>query len=923
LWTYRNNPPTPTGNTADADVTSYGFSYVPGGTSSTTTDATGKNTWTTTTTDLLGHHITKADPDVGTSYTVEDNAGLLVQTQDARGQYLSYYYDALGRKTAEYNAQRPDSGTPAASTELASWSYDTASSSDGKPNRGLPAGSTRYTDGGVNAYTTGVTGYDTAGRSLGDAVTIPAADGNGALAGTYQTNNSYTPVTGLLDHTDLPAAGGLPAETVYNSYNVNGLLLAAGGNADYVVATSYDQVGRILSRTLGDYPYQLVQQNLYDAASGRVSNTFTDTTAGQSTVNTGQLNTYSIDDVSYTYDAAGQLTSTADLQNWTVSGSYQPGPQARDLQCYTYDYAGRLTSAWADKGDQTPSATTNLNSPTTATGALGSCASSTSNNPPANASSLGGPAPYWQSYGFDAGGSLTGDRSSVTDHDPTGNTAKDTTRTSTYPAAGSTGPNLLSSVTATGGTTGTDSYGYDAAGNTTTRTLAAGPKQTLTWDPEGHLATVTDSSTTPATTSSYLYDADGNQLIRRDNALTTLYLGSTELQLNTKTGAMTGNRYYDYPGAPSIVAASSGALTYEIANNQGTGSTTVNATTGQVLARRYFKPYGDPRGTAATTWPDDHTFLGKTTDTSTALVDVGARKYDPTTGRFISADPVFQPGQPQSIGGYAYAGDDPVSSSDPTGLSPTWQQIIASVVAVVIAVVTAVVAANHSHGASTLSASASYQPKEPTCKQGFHYNGHGCGPDGGVVTSGLAQGIDPTGKRPLFPSSDNLYDPNRCVAVSEQDQHCLYTEYTEPANWLEMESNGICDGISDGMCQLNMIPNPHPNNVGGAGAPGVVSSAKGHIPDWYPRLMHDIQYVPIIGDVGSITMLPLDAVQGNSDAAFSDALGLIPLVKDESFGGKVANGLAHDLMSVVMSLRPSGVRGAVLPPPAAPPPPPP
>ena len=670
LWTYHNTPPTPTGNAADADVTSYGFGYVPGGTSATTTDATGKNTWTTTTTDLLGHHITKSDPDAGTSYTVEDNAGLTVQAQDARGQYLSYYYDSLGRKTAEYDTAwtGSNSSLPASSTLLAGWTYDTAASSDGKPNRGLPTGSTRYTDGGTNAYTTGVTGYDAAGRPLGDSVTIPAADGNGALAGTYQTNNSYTPVTGLLDHTDLFAAGGLPAETVYNSYNVNGLLLAAGGNADYVVATQYDQLGRILSRTLGDYPYQLVQQNLYDAATGRVTNTFTDGTAGQSTVNTAQLNTYSVDDVSYTYDAAGQTTSTADLQNWTASGSYNPGSQARDLQCYTYDYAGRLTNAWADKGDQTPSATTNPSSPTTATGGLGSCASSTADNPPADASSLGGPAPYWQTYGFDANGSLTGDRSSVTDHDPTGDTAKDTTRTSTYPAAGSTGPNLLSSVTATGGTTGTDTYGYDAAGDTTTRDLTAGPQQTLTWDPEGRLATVSDSRTTPATTSSYLYDADGNQLIRRDNALTTLYLGATELQLSTKTGAVTGNRYYDYPSAPSIIASSSGALTYEVANDQGTGSTTINAATGQIIARRYFKPYGDPRGTAAAGWPDDHTFLGKSTDTSTDLVDIGARTYDPTTGRFLSADPLFQPDNPEALGGYAYAGNNPVDNADPSGL---------------------------------------------------------------------------------------------------------------------------------------------------------------------------------------------------------------------------------------------------------------
>uniref|UniRef100_UPI0005A9BFF0 RHS repeat-associated core domain-containing protein n=1 Tax=Streptacidiphilus melanogenes TaxID=411235 RepID=UPI0005A9BFF0 len=312
--------------------------------------------------------------------------------------------------------------------------------------------------------------------------------------------------------------------------------------------------------------------------------------------------------------------------------------------------------------------------------------------------------------------------------------------------------------------------------------------------------------------------------------------------------------------------------------------------------------------------------------TSTGLVDIGARKYDPTTGRFISADPLFQPGEPQSIGGYAYAGDNPVSSSDPTGLSPTWQQIIAAVVALTVVVVAAVVAAaSHSHGTSTLSASASYKPKEPTCKQGFHYNGHGCGPDGGVVTAGLAQGIDPTGKRPLFPSADNLYDPNQCVAVSDDDGHCIYTEYTEPENWIEMESNGICDGISDGMCQLDMVPNPHPNNVGGAGVPGVVSSAHGHIPDWYPRLMHDIQYVPVVGDLGSITMLPLDVVQGHPEAAFGDALGLIPFMKDASVGEKIADGLAHDVVSVVMSLNPypSGIRGAVIPPSPSPGPPPP
>lgn len=380
-----------------------------------------------------------------------------------------------------------------------------------------------------------------------------------------------------------------------------------------------------------------------------------------------------------------------------MSGTYNPGAAARDLQCYTYDYAGRLTNAWADKGDQTPSATTNLSSPTTATGGLGSCADSTSNNAPSSASALGGPAPYWQTYSFDTtgaaglgNGALTGNRSSVTDHDITGNTANDVTSTSNYPAAGTannapatppngppvttgTGPHLLGSVTRSGGATGTDGFGYDGAGDTTSRTLAGGAKQTLTWDAEGRLSTVTDTSTTPATTATYVYGANGDQLIRRDakgtTGTTTLYLGSTQIHLNVATGALSGERYYSYDSAPDIVASSSGALLYEVENNQGTGGTTINAANGHVVARRYTKPFGDSRGTPASTWPDDHTFLNKTTDASTGLVDMGARKYDPTSGRFLSVDPVFQPGDPQSLGGYAYAANDPATKSDPSGLT--------------------------------------------------------------------------------------------------------------------------------------------------------------------------------------------------------------------------------------------------------------
>ncbi|GAA1983142.1 RHS repeat-associated core domain-containing protein [Catenulispora subtropica] len=724
LWTYHNNPPTPTGNLGDADVTKYDFAYQANGSVTTVTDATGANKWITTSNDLLGRSVTKQDPDTGTSTSLTDDAGLLIQTQDGRGQILSFYYDALNRKTAEYNAPHTAVGLPADSAKLATWAYDSvpANSDDHKGFKGLPASSTRYTGNGANAYTSSVTGYDPAGRVLGASMSIPNADGNGALATTYQTTNYYTPTVGLLDHTDLPAVpkSGMPLETVYNSYNANGLLLATGGNADYVVATTYDQLGRIASRTLGDYPFQVVQQNLYDPGTGRLTNTFIDAAAGQNGTSNA-LNTYSVDYSTFTYNPAGQITSVADLQNYNALGSYQP-IFMRDVQCYTYDYAGRLTNAWTDTGDQTPSAATGVDANNPAIpnngprpGSVGSCASSTTNNPPTPASAAAGqisgstapgaktsPAPYWQTYTYDntntaglGNGALTGNRSTIVDHDVTGTTANDVTATSTYPAAGTTntagadpangpgttgaGPHLSSQITRSGAVNDVKTYRYDGAGNTTRRP-GGDHGQTLTWNPEGRLDTVSYTTGTTTTTASYVYDADGNQLIRRDtqgtSTTTTLFLGTTEIHLTTTSsndpGTVTAQRYYAYDGAPTIVCDQTGTLTYEVANPQGTSNTTINAANGQIKARRYTKPFGDTRGTPVppSTWPDDHTFLGKTTDASTGLVDVGARKYDANLGRFTSADPVLQTGNPQQIGGYAYAGNDPINASDPTGLDP-------------------------------------------------------------------------------------------------------------------------------------------------------------------------------------------------------------------------------------------------------------
>lgn len=60
---------------------------------------------------------------------------------------------------------------------------------------------------------------------------------------------------------------------------------------------------------------------------------------------------------------------------------------------------------------------------------------------------------------------------------------------------------------------------------------------------------------------------------------------------------------------------------------------------------------------------------------------MGARYYQPAIGRFLSVDPLMDPFDPDQIHGYAYANNNPLTYSDPTGLAP-WDWIADSAPAV-------------------------------------------------------------------------------------------------------------------------------------------------------------------------------------------------------------------------------------------------
>ena len=645
LWQYRT--PTATGHATDADVTSY--SYTPDGKSAARTDSTTKDTWSYTY-DLRGRQTSSADPDNGTSSTTYTSDGQIATATDARQQTLAFTYDLLGRKTGEYN------GTITDANQLAAWTYDSTTITNGL---GQAASSTRYTAGASGpAYTQTTLGYDSAYRSTGTTTTMP-----GSLVGqsgtlTYTAKALYDSYTGLPTATQDGAAAGQAAETLSYTYDVNGPLISYGStNTTYDLATNYDPNGHAVRTTVNPWGTQVVATTTYDQATGRILSDFID----KQTSTTG-----SVDQYNYTYNQAGQLTSAQDIPDNT--------PASTDLQCFTYDTLSRLSTAWTDTGNTSTA-------PAPSIAGIGGCKNTTPTSGAAPGSTtVGGPAAYWTSYGYDP----TGNRTTQVQHDPTGNTAKDITTNQAFPPAGQNntpttapntgggtgGPHALTSTTSTGpGNPGSTAYQYDADGNTTALTATAGTT-TFTWDPENHLAKAQATGTAGPTT--YTYDASGNLLVQSNPTQTTVFLGADQITYKPASGAPAQDtRYYPLPNGLTLIRMGA-AENIQASDPHGTASLNIDATTLQET-RRYLDPFGNPRGTTPANWnPDngqgDKGFVGGTQDPTTGLTNLGAREYQPTTGRFLNPDPLLATGDPQQWNGYAYSNNDPVDNSDPTGL---------------------------------------------------------------------------------------------------------------------------------------------------------------------------------------------------------------------------------------------------------------
>ncbi|MEV7447949.1 RHS repeat domain-containing protein [Streptomyces nigra] len=489
--------------------------------------------------------------------------------------------------------------------QLTKFTYDSLA-------KGQPTAAIRYVGGTTGKiYSQAITGYDSLNRPKGTKTVIAASDPlvTAGAPQTFTTTTAYN-IDGTVQSTTMPAVAGLPTEAVANKYNDLGMLTGTDGMTDYVQTIGYSPYGEVEETRLGTSSgaKQLQIFNRYEEGTRRLAHTHT----------ADQTNTGHTSDVNYVYDATGNVKSITDQANGT------------DTQCFSYDGYRRLTEAW------TPSSN--------------DCTTTRST------SALGGPAPYWTSWTYKPGGL----RDTQTEHKASG----DTKTAYGYPTVNTDGtgqPHTLTSTSTNGGTP--KPYTYDEQGNTTKRYGPTGTQQTLTWDIEGELTRLTEGTKT----TDYLYDANGDLLIRRGPGKTVLYLAGQELHYDTGAKKFTAQRYY--PAGDATAIRTETGLSWMVDDHHGTASMAVDATT-QAITRRYTKPFGETRGATTPAWPDDKGFLGKPTDADTGLTHVSAREYDPTTGRFLSVDPVLAPDDHESLNGYAYANNTPVTKSDPTGLKP-------------------------------------------------------------------------------------------------------------------------------------------------------------------------------------------------------------------------------------------------------------
>ncbi|WP_147451091.1 RHS repeat-associated core domain-containing protein [Corallococcus llansteffanensis] len=218
---------------------------------------------------------------------------------------------------------------------------------------------------------------------------------------------------------------------------------------------------------------------------------------------------------------------------------------------------------------------------------------------------------------------------------------------------------------------------HDSAGNVVSLPSRNGGRS-LGYFPSGNVRTVAD----PAGTASFRYGALGAleeldlRVAGKDARHEWKFGGLIELKDQKIAGKATSVITRHIPGASGIVASRRGYKQdwlFSFGELRGARYTADNL--GRFIQDVDYQPFGEAKSSGSA-GPDALLYSsaqwnGGEVLESFGLSRLGARLYDPVLGRFLSRDPLFVPRTAATTHPYAFAMNDPVNLSDPTGLDST------------------------------------------------------------------------------------------------------------------------------------------------------------------------------------------------------------------------------------------------------------
>jgi RHS repeat-associated protein len=526
----------------------------------------------------------------------------------------------------------------------------------------LPVTTTSYTmDNQISTSTavagtttrTSTTSYDASGRITGAAITVtPAAAGGTPVSAI---TNTYSPDTGLQTTS---SAGG---QTLTTGYDSLGRVISYTDATGNLATTGYDISGRVASVNDGKgttaYTYDTTSEHRgavtgEDVGAGSAPLVFTasytpDGTLAEQIYPNGIVAAHRYDNtgaalaLSYTQGDATLLSYTAGMNAHSRTASMSGGGI---VDRYSYDADGRLIT---------------VQDTVAGSGSTAACTT--------------------RVYGFDKGSNRTALNAYP---DGSGGTASGNCSTATTPDTTPASYDQADRLTSIG-------YSLDTLGRTTTVPAAdargAGTAATIS----GVLTLgyytndMVASQSQGSATRSYTLDPEQDRISTVDDTTTTTtnhYNASTDAP--SWTGGLPDATPEQVPanatwtrnllGVDGLLAGSqtnSGTVIWQLTDPQGSVVATVPDYTGAatITAGTSFTEYGSPRDpTKVSTygWLSSHR---RSADTLGGLILMGVRLYNPSTGRFLSTDPV--PGG--SANPYLYP-TDPINAYDLNGQWWSW-----------------------------------------------------------------------------------------------------------------------------------------------------------------------------------------------------------------------------------------------------------